>query len=349
MPLIDDTVVTLDSQLLGTTPKNQADMLVQVVAYWISSGFARCNYSCNGSVAGVPGDGINRWITWNDLKGTGGGSGFSFMVLDFVGMGSYQLMLYINLSGGWMEVQWTMAPNGGFTGGTPLVSPTAPNGYATVLPIDQWLGTGPVGDPQFHASVWTADDFSYTRVAWWFAGHIVAFWQFETLRNPPGPWTTPFMHVAMGTGNDYTSPSIRLNAVTYGLNRGSGGFEKGVFLPAGVTHELYGSMEQVQQGGTNYVPKFTTTTQFGVGQHIWTSPPGIQSIGAPAGSNGPVGYQANLWPVTPIFNDGDTIGDARQFIVIGEFFATWDGSDSAHLGGAPVTIPTALMYGRSTA
>jgi len=88
------------------------------------SGLATVRYSCNSTVAGTAGDGVNRWSALTDLVFNNAGSAHSWIVLRMYGTAD----LLISCEGSGINGQNLVvatSPSVGFSGGTTTARPTA--------------------------------------------------------------------------------------------------------------------------------------------------------------------------------------------------------------------------------
>lgn len=336
--------VQLTSQLISLSA-NARDLLVQVKNAWKAKGWTVVqSYSVRLGVLSPPG--VDAWTTYADLLGTsGGGPGNSWIVLANPGLGTAQVCIEITVGGtlAWSECGITLAPAGGFTGGTSGGRPTAPNEITTNS--QQWMGTGPIGNPQFYASVWVSPDAQYTRVAWWYGGKCISWWQIDLVQHASPSWTMPTVFVFWKGGNDYTAPLARMNIFNFTLVDSSAGVFKRSRLTAGTLIAWQGVDEGQQPGSTNYAAALHAGVNDWTGQYPWFSPIGLDASGRAAGSNGFAGYLTDQWWTVAAFNDGDTAG-SQQYIIIQQMILQW-GAGAPLTGGASVDHGT-NFYGRST-
>jgi len=344
LPRVSTAPVVLTSQLLGTQGTNARDLLVQVKNAWKAAGWVVVQ-SYSGRFGGLPAPGVDAWVDYTDLVGvSGGGIGDSWIVLANPGFGPAQICIEITVGGtlAWAECGLILAPAGGFTGGLPSARPTAPNEITTNS--QQWCGTNPNGNPQFYATTWVAPDGSYLRTAWWYGGKCISWWQIDLIQFAAN-WPTPNVLIFWKGGNDYTAPGNRMNIFQFTLIDSSSGTFKRSHIPAGVI-AWQGVDEAQQPGGTNYTAAIHAGVNDWTNQYPWFSPIGLDASGRSAGSNGFAGYLIDQWWTVPAFNDGDTMGDSFNFIIIQQMVLQWNGTVPS-LGSASTNYPTAKWYGRS--
>lgn len=103
------------------------------------SGLANVRYSCNSTVAGTAGDGVNRWAAITDLVWNNAGSAHSWIVLRLFSNAE----LLISCEGSAVNGQnltVVTSANAGFTGGTTTARPTATD-ERVVVNNTTWGGT----------------------------------------------------------------------------------------------------------------------------------------------------------------------------------------------------------------
>lgn len=336
--------VQLTSQLLGTQGTNARDLLLQVKNAWKAKGWVVVQ-SYSSRVGTLPAPGVDAWVTYADLIGTsGGGTGNSWIVLSNPGMGAAQLCIEITVGGSiaWAECGLILAPGGGFSGGIPTARPTAPNEIVTTS--HPWMGTAPNANAQFYASTWVSSDGQYTRVAWWFGGKCISWWQIDLIQHSAN-WTTPSVLIFWYGGNDYTAPLNRMNIFQFTLVDSSAGTFKRSRITGGLLISWQGVDEAQQPGSTNYTAAIHAGVNDWTGQYPWFSPIGLDASNRTAGQNGFAGYLIDQWWTVPAFNDGDTAGN-QAYIIIQQMILQW-GAGAPLTGGASVDHGT-NFYGRST-
>lgn len=352
-PAVSTVPRVLTGVLHGTVSNNQCDLLIQVKNAWKAAGWT-VRYSFDGNTLFPSSDG---WVDYTSILGAsgGGGLGGSWIVLANP-WNARQVCLYCtvsSLSTGWAEIRVVLSPAAGFTGGTTSARPTAtdelPNSDSTMT---AWLGTGPVGNPQFYAFTWVASDGSYLRTAWIYAGHLKSFWHWESLQTVPDGWTN---NAALGSwkwGNtDYTIVGNKATTSSFTTNWGSGGSYKQVLVPATPDTSLAvnGSLES--SPGSLYVPDQVPLAVPFSNQFIWINPLGFISDGhGTAAQNMFLGYTLDNWWTVPGFNDLDTMGDNWDFVIFNQMVLQWGLGDIASkygLASASTNYPTARWYGRT--
>lgn len=348
---IDDGAkpVIITGNLHGNLDDNQRDVMWQIKEALKAGGWTVLqSYNASGV---LPAPGVDSWVTYLDLRGTGGGGvGDSWIVLKNAS-NTMQLCFQILVSGGWLEVQRTMSPSAGFTGGTPVARPTATDEILDST-AGYLLGTGPPGNTQFYALVWIASDISYTRVATFYAGRLRQFWQFDKLFTTPTGWANPFLMGVFSWGNtDYTVAGNQATIFLYMTILGSGGTFKSLLTPAPNTVT---SVEGTLDSNVTFaVPNQVPIANAFSNQYIWVAPLGYMKRGGAASVNGFWGYTHDQWWTIPagVFIDCDTMGDAFDYIILGQMLVRWGlGAPAGRLGEAGSTnYPSSRWYGRSAA
>jgi hypothetical protein len=107
----------------GVPNNTNRDLLVALPAAMITHGLATRDYSCNGSVAGAKGDGVEHWNARADIVGNTPGNAHSWRVDTLAGGLGQMLIDRDNTLDGSGSVFWSESV--GFTGGTTTARPTA--------------------------------------------------------------------------------------------------------------------------------------------------------------------------------------------------------------------------------
>lgn len=351
VPVVSTTPVLITGQLLGNTMDNQRWMLWRVKNAWIAKGWHVVqSYSANGV---IPAPGVDTWVSYTDLKGTGGGGTFYSWIVLGNSINTRQICINVNVAGNttqWLEIALLLDPQGAFAGGTTSARPTSATEIVVTIQSASPFGTGPLGNPQFYAVVWVAADLSYTRVAWIYAGHCKQIWQFDELTAVPAGWTNNTLAMCSDWANtDYTVVGRRMTVATYETIFGSGGFAKYILTPGPNTVTSVEGALYASPGG-----QVTVENPIANGfsnQYFWLEPMGISKRLGAASVNGFWGYNKDQWWIADLpFNDGDTMGDNFDFIIIGQSVLQWGlGAIGTSLGGASTNYPTARWYGRAGA
>jgi hypothetical protein len=339
-------ITKLVSQQLGSIVKNQRDILIQVKNAFLASGWWTVVRSCDGTS-------ISATDLWSDWSKIVNGGGFVSWITLRRSLDGVQLTIYPNVVGGWLEIAWYASPAAGFTGGnTSGTRPTATDEITCAPPAgNDWIGTDVYGptdpNPQFRAFVWVSDDGGMTRVAWWYKGGLIAWWQFDKVYNQAGgdgSWV-PFTTYAWDGGNSFGAPSTRMRLAVYDAN----GLHA-ARTPAGVNESIGLALEK--WGGTYVVDQFAQNEQ--TLQYLWIPGPGLGNNTGASPRKGIIGYMEDLWFVgstgggaTPVFADGDTANDGT-FMFAGAMMLPWDGTTAPPTGQitASTDRPTASFYGR---
>ncbi|RTL06470.1 hypothetical protein EKK58_05815 [Candidatus Dependentiae bacterium] len=116
---------TLLKWLVDNMTTNAAGLWVNASNSLVTpSGLATVRYSCNSTVAGSAGDGVNRWASLTDLVWNNAGSAHSWMVLRMYNTAELLISCEGSAVNGQNLVVAT-SPSAGFTGGTKTARPTA--------------------------------------------------------------------------------------------------------------------------------------------------------------------------------------------------------------------------------
>ena len=204
--------LVLPAQANGISWHEQAMFFIKEQLVSLGSNPWTVQYSSDASIAGVAGDGIDRWLTVGDLNW--GGTTRSWIVLrnvtgkeillDLQGANATRMRAYCSYSAG-------------FTGGATNSRPTATDEQqiidSALSSNDFWSGnvnaaaTHPGGVVYVHQS----EDGLISRVYFLYASFCASFWRFEhTVNQQPGIDESYF--VAMHARNssspgDFTSPN----------------------------------------------------------------------------------------------------------------------------------------------
>jgi len=162
-------------------------------------------YSCDGTTAGVPGDGIDRWNSRADVSfghsTEDGKTTTSWIVLKQTGLlANFQLMIRCDNNfadrGGKAEIYYS--PNNGFTGGTTSDAspPTATDQIVLVVEAADWINNGTsslMRDYRWH--VYRSSDGACTRIFVYdiTLGRTDLQIHLERAKNPVAEWTQPVM------------------------------------------------------------------------------------------------------------------------------------------------------------
>jgi hypothetical protein len=289
-------------------------------------------YSCNGTVAGTAGDGVDRWSSDSDIKFAGSGSPRSWIVLKNRTTGA-QLLVTCGQGKGQL---WNFAGNGfvispsvGFTGGTTTTPPATPSD-AIVNDIAggviYWVDGISVSS-QSVVNIWQSTDGQCARHMSLDSGFVLAqFMNYDTLKFPS--FSPPTLIGGIGVGGGGSPAKLAGSIVNWypGSNydpiwaRGpTGSLEDGQPVQFGVTEE--GFVTSVYQPVGIAVPVASDLTgAFPLG------PLGVTGLNA--GSIGRHGQLFDLWVGSAGVNTGDTYPNdtSRQFAQFDDFVWPWEGS-----------------------
>lgn len=332
----DYVIAKLTGQQLGGLRLNQIDTTIQVKNAWVASGVWSVLRSSNGVS-------VTATDQWTTAAAVGVGS---WIQLENAFYG-WQLMIAATVVGGWFEVVLRISPTAGFTGGTAVVPPTATDSVI-VNTFGVFMGTGPVGDPQFKAFTWNSTDGAVTRATFYYAGQLTGLWEISLVSSPASGWE-PVQGTWWSGGNNYTAPSARLSLNIFRVQA-----------------------EIKARTASGNVENFTRTPEIGLfnfpivdaygtnettGQYLWSWPLGLQVGNLAAPRNGSWGWLTDQWwgpsvgfpSFVPLMAEGSTI-NGGGLIVVGQMFLPWDGTLNPPNGGPPTTdYPTTQFYGRNAA
>lgn len=309
------------------------------------------SYNANGV---IPAPGVDTWVSYTDLKGTGGGgTGDSWIVLGN-SVNTRQILINVNVTFGWVELAVSFDPAGSFAGGTTTTPPTSatavPSQLQSASPFGTGAGSGPT-NRQFYAAVWVAPDLSYTRIAWIDGptGMCKQIWQFDELPVAPTGWTNNCMGVFYDWQNtDVSAPGHRPTLVNYFAAFGSAGISKIALTPGPNT---VNSMEGSLTAANNGLPiaDLNTTPNAFSNQWPWFGGFTFFRRGAAANLNGDWGVNRDQWFVPNVFNDGDTMGDHFDFIILGQVVLQWGLGNPTSVWPGTTNYPTARFMGAGSA
>jgi hypothetical protein len=171
-------------------------------------------YSCNGSVAGAPGDGVDRWASDGDLVwATAESIAHSWMVLRQPGLYGIQLLLSLVTSANGDGLTAMLSLSSGFTGGSKTARPTAVDEIALATGTDTTLTSRtykgwnplPANGVKDILQVLQSTDGRVTRLAWCANSTTPAAWGFEEPLHPEAYWTNPVLAYLKSTGTNNTA------------------------------------------------------------------------------------------------------------------------------------------------
>jgi len=177
-----------------------------IVSSMIASGKWTVAYSCNSTVAGTAGDGVNRWSSAASLVWSGNAAAHSWIVLKNVGISSnYQICIDLNHNGT-TSINCTIvrSMSAGFTGGSTTARPTATDQFIA-LNAAGW--GGPTADQAMRWSTEISTDGNCNRVIIAGGGSLRGLWVFEKMSSPETGVTYPIGDYVTGTSAGSISPA----------------------------------------------------------------------------------------------------------------------------------------------
>jgi hypothetical protein len=187
----------------GTSGATNKLMTRQIKNALIAHGGATVDYSCDSSVAGVKGDGVDRWDSDADIVGAAGAVAHSWFVLTLHGGTLGQLLIDkdSNSDGGGGAPGSVYHSDAGFTGGSTTARPTAADEREITTGTNMWT----TSNGAFTYHVWRCDTpgsesvrFAaiHTSIA---TGPDVLFCV-EMARDAPAGWTPEIIATWRGGG-----------------------------------------------------------------------------------------------------------------------------------------------------
>jgi hypothetical protein len=196
-PRFKGTLSALGSS--GATNKRMTRLLVEGL---LAHGGMTTDYSCDATVAGTKGDGVNRWDSDADITGATPGTAHSWYVLLHTALGALCIDKDSAGDGGGGapgSVFWS--PAAGFTGGTTLARPTATDEREITTSTQLWTTAN--GD--FSYAIWRCDQSGREAIRFMArhstnaAGPDVSFY-LEQAASTPAAWSPPVVARFRGGG-----------------------------------------------------------------------------------------------------------------------------------------------------
>lgn len=221
------------------------------------------DYSCDGTTAGTPGDGVDRWLTIADIElSASEGIAHAWMVLrnPVTGMEILWTMDASNNSARVMNIAWS--PSSGFTGGTPTSNPSATD----IIWLTRRIGSTPstnrsYGVTQRGAAQRTAwhmmhsTDGDVTILIFCIDNNTTGFWYLGRPSDPVTGWVNPLVFLCIGK----PETSTLTEAVDYDhLMRGADASDTCPRLTANVNNIAEGCRLNVSTYCCNPGSNFTT-------------------------------------------------------------------------------------------
>lgn len=299
----------------GTTEGDADDLIIKVknLLKTLDLNAWGVVYSCNGSVAGAAGDGVDRWSTAADVVHANAGVAHSWIVLRQSVLGSNFQLLIDFCSGNAYQAAISYSKTVGFSGGSTTAAPTAtdqcPLNSASVGTAANW---GPLNSNHtgtFH--LLTSSDGKALRLFVCTGGSTVGAWLLDEPQNYPTGWTSPHIAWIYSSGSAGVEGPIYVNLVRNANARGRVG---------STNFAAYLGVE-----GCNSSELGTQVT--GANDIDSTYPMGGVSIisTSTAGTRGRLGVISDLWTGLAALASASTYG-SKQFAHFGDLIVPWDGS-----------------------
>jgi hypothetical protein len=188
-------------------------------------------YSCNSSVAGSAGDGVDRWSADSDLVWQSAGAAHSWMVLRETAIDTNTELLIEcadNSSNGAL-LRLVLSPSAEFTGGTTTARPTATD-EIVALNGATWGGAGSAdGNTVLH--VQKSTDGQQWRVFVFKGGVCLTTWRIGKLTASHASLTHPAYIYAAGSGSADTNSQALMTAASGWNLRGVSNATAGLSVP----------------------------------------------------------------------------------------------------------------------
>lgn len=292
------------------------------------------DYSCSGTTAGTPGDGVNRISALSDWVYANTAGARSWIVLRNPVTG---MEILISGLGSFNGEEWTLAVSwaAGFTGGTTTTDPSATD-QESIYPGDSRYGLGNFQrDMVYH---WLhSDDGEMTYCVVNYANITSAFGYFGVPENPTDGWTNPL--VAGWLGDDGTTPEFAAAALFNAIQdewsfTGASGRRRANLT--GGTIPIHTSFSGASMGDGSFTPRLWGETQGGSlyvpGPNQISGEYNLGRVGIVAfrqvGVRGYHGRLPDLFFSEDTMNDGDTFpGDGTKTRAkFGGYVVPWDGT-----------------------
>lgn len=282
------------------------------------------NYSCNSVDVGTPGDGVDRWLDYDDIVEAFPPGAHSWMVLD-TPLGSSQLCIDYDSGSNWWILDMVFSPEGLFTGGTAGNRPTAVD--EAVDGDFQWLDNDSGLGSRCLMSLLHTTDGSMNMWLTTRDGKVVGGWLLFEALNPESGWTMPYGFWRIGANRSYTAWGYDnfLNNT-----RATGGAKKEATGDAGVTFEVKFAGEGIRPGTGSALPLGGQ----GFGRNSISGKYELATIwvmSETSGAKGLKGRIPDLYFVSTKLPEGASLEDDPfnpefKWIVLGNIALPWDGS-----------------------
>lgn len=266
------------------------------------------NYSCDGVVAGVAGDAVDRWNVIGDLAWDSAGNPHSWMVLQQAGLGGGQFLIDLNGFNS-QNISLVFSKTGVFAGGTTLNRPTAVD-EVVVLNNAAWLSSSAFSVVNVGHVVQSTDG-QCTRVILCSGGFAVGTWIIDLATDVLAGWASPMIVFGGGAGsaNDYPTYSNLFTAANFH------GYQ-GADMPLYLTCE-----------GFNNASVGQTQVYANDLDGAWPMAP-CGLFCTTLGLRGRNGRVFDLWYGSTVPLTGDTYpaGVGRTFAQFGDIIVAWNGT-----------------------
>jgi hypothetical protein len=290
---------------------------------------ATVDHSCSSTVAGSPGDGVDRWATAANIVFASAGVAHSWMVLKFAGIASnFQVLISASTegNGAYSNVNWTVSMfasrSVGFTGGTTTARPTASDeqeigryGSGT-----KWNANSGISDSTMRLHVMMSTDGASARALFCASGKVWSAFLLETA-SPTATWSPPW-HARLTNTPLGAWPQSAVAANFYAYDGAA--YINSTATAMALTGEA--------RGPSSFGP---TSTEFGTMSNDATSEWPIWPVGLVAqttGARGRWGTAIDLWWGSSAVSDGDTYDtSSKTFAQFAGLIVPWDGSSTPAL------------------
>lgn len=289
----------------GSLADNRAQLLAIVSALrGFTSSPATIRYSCNSTVAGAPGDGVNRWTSAANLVWANAGVAHSWMVLFLPGAG-VELLLSCEGSATYGSNLLVATSAAGFTGGSTTLRPTAVD---EVVLASATLFSNNLGSQRW--SVQRTADGEQTRILICHSNTPQTLICIEKPANATAGWTSPYV-LAVSTSLLFST----LSSVNSRIACRAAGAQCDLSLTC--------------EGGNATTSSIINSTTYGVQANElsgeWPIAP-IGIVGLTPGARGRHGSLVDMWWGSSGASSGDTYPtSAPQFAQFGNLIIPWDG------------------------
>lgn len=296
------------------------------------------DHSCDGSTAGTPADGVDRWLAITDLVWDQPGDAHSWCVYN-TGLNGGVAQVLVDLDNGAnptvnanaRSIRVTMSWGGLFTGGTTTAAPTAADQSQEVTRgqvVGSWIGdnaSGVTHDIAWHLLM--SSDGKEMRLFYLRDHTCFGIWAFGELDGYPTSLTKN-MYGSVWSNDVTTSIEALSGANLSWLN--------GDQLPLAIAEEA-GAVTLIH---ANWVDQSAPSSLF---DHTKVGGKGDETEDAAvfgeigtwetvtAGQRGPKGRLKDIWVVSSYYQNGTTFpadGKRRWHKVGGQIVVPWDGTPS---------------------